>query len=51
MSKDVAIEYLQAELSQPFWSSFQLSSAEALYMTEKTSFSRVLKKSILNIIG
>ncbi len=51
MSKDVAIKYLQAELSQPFWSSFQLSSAEVLYMAEKKSFSRVFKKSILNIIG
>lgn len=50
MSQDVAIDYLQRELSLPFWTSFQLPSAENLYKTEEKSFSRVLKKLVLNHI-
>ena len=50
MPHDVAIDYLQRELSLPFWTSFQLPSAENLYKTEEKSFSRVLKKIVLNHI-
>lgn len=50
MSQDVAIDYLQRELSLPFWASFELTSAENLYKTEEKSFSRVLKKLVLNHI-
>lgn len=50
MPHDVAIDYLQRELSLPFWTSFQLPSAENLYKTEEKSFSRVLKKLVLNHI-
>lgn len=51
MSHDSSIEYLQQELSQPFWSCFQLSSAENLYKIEKKSISRIAKKVISNFIS
>ena len=50
LSFNNAIEYLQDELEQPFWASFKLPQARELYSAEKKSLSRVLKKSITNLI-
>lgn len=44
MKKVNALEYLQSELSQPFWAEFNLPDATELYTTEKKSFNRTIKK-------
>ena len=51
MSYDSAIDYLQNEMNRPFWSSFQLPTAEKLYKIEKKSISRIAKKVINNLIS
>ena len=51
MSYDSALDYLQNEMNRPFWSSFQLPTAEKLYKIEKKSISRIAKKVINNLIS
>ena len=51
MSHDSALDYLQNEMNQPFWCSFQLPPTEKLYKIEKKSISRIAKKMISNLIS
>lgn len=46
MPKDCIIEYLEQELSQSFWSEFNMPTAQMLYSKEKKSLSRLIKKRI-----